>query len=143
MSVSLHPKAITYGFVVFFSSNLFNIFHSHVLLYLVIYIFFILLQNRKKAKLKQKPGTSLVVQCLRLHACNAGCLGSIPGQQTKIPYAVQCGQNKKRGPQNYADHWQMPCCRSVEKPLKVSYGHGVPSCKFRYLFLTPFTVSEC
>ena len=42
-----------------------------------------------KPKPKQKWwGTSLVVQWLRLHAPNAGCLGSIPGQGTKIPYAT-------------------------------------------------------
>ena len=42
-----------------------------------------------KPKQKQKWwGTSLVVQWLRLHAPNAGCLGSIPGQGTKIPYAT-------------------------------------------------------
>jgi len=33
--------------------------------------------------------TSLVVQWLRLHASNAGDAGSIPGQGTKILYAVQ------------------------------------------------------
>ena len=37
-------------------------------------------------------GTSVVVQWLRLHAANAGDLGSIPGQGTKIPHAAQCGQ---------------------------------------------------
>ena len=35
-------------------------------------------------------GTSLVVQWLRLHAPNAGGLGSIPGQGTKIPFAIRC-----------------------------------------------------
>ena len=34
------------------------------------------------------PGTSLVAEWLGLHAPNAGCLGSIPGQGTKIPYAT-------------------------------------------------------
>ena len=33
-------------------------------------------------------GTSLVTQWLRLHTPNAECLGSIPGQETKIPYAT-------------------------------------------------------
>ena len=33
-------------------------------------------------------GTSLVIQCLRLHAPNAGGLGSIPGQQAR-PYILQ------------------------------------------------------
>ena len=32
--------------------------------------------------------TSLVVQWLRLHAPNAGGLGSIPGQGTKIPHTA-------------------------------------------------------
>ena len=34
------------------------------------------------------PGTSLVVQWLRLHASSAGGAGSIPGWGTKIPHAV-------------------------------------------------------
>ena len=33
-------------------------------------------------------GTSLVVQRLRLHASNAGGVGSIPGWGTKIPHAA-------------------------------------------------------
>ena len=37
-------------------------------------------------------GTSLVIQWLRLHASTAVAMGSIPGQGTKIPRAVQCGQ---------------------------------------------------
>ena len=37
------------------------------------------------------PGTSLVVQWLRLSAFTAGVLGSIPGQGTKILHAM-CGQ---------------------------------------------------
>ena len=41
-------------------------------------------------------GTSLTVQWLRLHAFNAGHLGSIPGSGTKIPYAIWCSQKKKK-----------------------------------------------
>ena len=41
-----------------------------------------------------KRGTSLAVQWLRLHASTAGVTGSIPGQGTKIPQAVQ--KTKKR-----------------------------------------------
>ena len=41
-------------------------------------------------------GTSLTVQWLRLHAFNAGHLGSIPGWGTKIPYAIWCSQKKKK-----------------------------------------------
>ena len=37
-------------------------------------------------------GTSLVVQWFRLHASNAGVMGSIPGWGTKIPHASMCGQ---------------------------------------------------
>ena len=36
-------------------------------------------------------GTSPVVQWLRLHSSNAGGMGSIPGQETKILHAAQCG----------------------------------------------------
>lgn len=34
-------------------------------------------------------GNSLVVQWLRLHASNAGAVGLIPGQRTKISHALQ------------------------------------------------------
>ena len=39
--------------------------------------------------LRSNPGTSFVVQWLRLHAPNAGDSGLIPGQGTKTPYALQ------------------------------------------------------
>ena len=39
-------------------------------------------------------GNSLVVQGLGLHAFTTEGLNSIPGQGTKIPQAVQCGQDK-------------------------------------------------
>ena len=38
--------------------------------------------------LKAEYGISLVVQQLRLHAANAGGLGLIPGQETKIPHTT-------------------------------------------------------
>ena len=41
-------------------------------------------------------GTALVVQWLRLHAPNAGGLGSVPGWGTKIPYAACLGRKKKK-----------------------------------------------
>ena len=41
-------------------------------------------------------GTFLVVQWLRLHTSNADGVGSIPGQETKIPHAKQCGQRIKK-----------------------------------------------
>ena len=40
-------------------------------------------------------GTSLVVQWLRLYTFNAGDAGSIPGGETKIPYAAW------RGPKHF------------------------------------------
>ena len=41
-------------------------------------------------------GTSLIVQQLRLQASTAGGRGSTSGQGTKIPEAVQYGQNVKQ-----------------------------------------------
>ena len=41
---------------------------------------------------KQKEGTSLVVQWLRLHAPNIGGMCLIPGRGTKIPHAHQRGK---------------------------------------------------
>ena len=46
--------------------------------------------------MKNAYGTSLVVQWLTLHAANAGGMGLIPGQATKIPHAMQCGQKIKK-----------------------------------------------
>ena len=43
---------------------------------------------RSRAGAETHPGTSLVVQWLRLRASNAGGKGLIPGQGTKIPHAV-------------------------------------------------------
>ena len=39
--------------------------------------------------------TSLAVQWLGLCTSTAEGMGSIPGQGTEIPHAVQCGQEKK------------------------------------------------
>ena len=47
-------------------------------------------------ELRRVPGTSLVVQWLRLLTSTAGDTGSTPGWATKIPHAVQCGQKKKK-----------------------------------------------
>ena len=47
-------------------------------------------------------GTFLVVLWLRLHASNAGAVGSIPGRGTKIPHGgelrshIPCGVAKKK-----------------------------------------------
>ena len=49
--------------------------------------------EQKKAVTKIKnSGTSLVVQWLRLRTSNAGDVGSISGQGTKIPHAAWCGK---------------------------------------------------
>ena len=54
-------------------------------------------RNTKKQCLQSsKKGTSLVAQWLRLCASNARGVGLIPGQGTKIPHAIQCGQKKKK-----------------------------------------------
>ena len=45
---------------------------------------------------KKTLGTSLVVQWLRLLAPNAGGMGPIPGQGTKIPHATWHDQKKKK-----------------------------------------------
>ena len=36
-----------------------------------------------------------MVQSLGLQAATAGGMGSIPGRGTKIPHAMQCGQEQK------------------------------------------------
>ena len=40
-------------------------------------------------------GTALAVQWLRLRACNAGSMGLIPGQGTKVPHASRSVAKKK------------------------------------------------
>ena len=46
---------------------------------------------------KISVGTSLMAQCLKLHASNAGVMGLISSQATKIPHVMQYGQKKKTG----------------------------------------------
>ena len=45
---------------------------------------------------KPPTETYLAVQWFRLHAPNAGSVGLIPGQQTKILHATLCSKKKKR-----------------------------------------------
>ena len=45
---------------------------------------------------KRYLGNTLTVQWLGLHTFTAGVLGSIPGQETRIPQALQCGKKKKK-----------------------------------------------
>ena len=44
----------------------------------------------------EKAGTSLVVQWLRLHASTVGGTGQIPGQGTKLLYAMWRSQKRKK-----------------------------------------------
>ena len=50
--------------------------------------------SRTCAEETAPEGTSLVVQWLRLSPFSAGSVGLIPDLGTKIPYALQQGQNK-------------------------------------------------
>ena len=76
--------------------NLWYVNYATIKLFFKIQIFGILLQLAiLPTSLKSHPGTSLVVQWLRLRAPNAGGPGSIPGQgtrshmpQLKIPHAA-------------------------------------------------------
>ena len=52
--------------------------------------------------------TSLKVQWLRLCTCIAEDSGLIPGQETKIPHAVRCGQNKTKQKLNVHGSWYLP-----------------------------------
>ena len=45
--------------------------------------------NGISALIKETPGTCLVVQWLRVWACNAVGTGLIPGWGTKIPHGMQ------------------------------------------------------
>ena len=59
------------------------------------------LENTEKPRAEVREefchfGTSLVVQWLRLCASNAGDMGSIPGQGTKIPHACRARKKKKK-----------------------------------------------
>ena len=49
-------------------------------------------ETRKERQPIRVCWTSLAVQWLRLPASDAGDMGSIPGQETKIPHAMRCSQ---------------------------------------------------
>ena len=51
------------------------------------------LQARSRCPKSVYSGTSLAAQWLGIHVSNAEGMGLIPDQETKIPYAPQCGQN--------------------------------------------------
>ena len=71
------------GLKIFEVDNSFNSYHTAV--------FYLFWQARSV-----KTGTSLAVQCLRLHSSNAGDESLIPGQRTKIPHTMGNGQKKER-----------------------------------------------
>ena len=48
--------------------------------------------------IKTSPGDSLAVQWLRVGACIARGLSSIPGRGSEFPQAAQCHQKKKKKP---------------------------------------------
>ena len=53
---------------------------------------------------KKGPGTSLVVQWLRLRASNAGNASSNPSPGTKIPHAVWLSQKKRKKAHMFTQH---------------------------------------
>ena len=67
-----------------------------------------------------------MVQWLGLGAFTAGAPGSIPGQETKIPQATQCGKKKKKDSALYP--------KVSGKPLKNSKS-VIDLIKFAFLFL--------
>ena len=56
------------------------------------------------------PGTSLAVQWLRLCAPNAGGMGSIPGQGTKIPHVAWHSLKNKKKILNFKKESNPHCC---------------------------------
>ena len=46
--------------------------------------------------MKELHGNSLMVQCLEFHVLTAVSQGSIPGQETKSPQAMQYSQKKRK-----------------------------------------------
>ena len=72
------------------------------------------------------PWTSLVVQCLRLHASTAGGPGLIPGWGTKILHATQYGKKKKKST-GFLRAVTLPtslCQGQVQLPACVGSGRG-------------------
>ena len=72
-------------------------------------------------------GSSLAVQWLGLSAFTAEVPGSIPGQGTKIPQAVQCGKNKTKQKQNEETKttlWDFPGDPVVKNPCFHCREHG-------------------
>ena len=53
---------------------------------------------------QQAPGTSLVVQWLRLSASSAGGMSLIPGQGTEIPHVTWYSQKKKQKKKRTSSH---------------------------------------
>ena len=77
---------------------------------------------------------SLVVQCLRLHAFNAGDTGFILGWRTRIPHATGCSQKKKKKRIYYKAYTFLF--------LEIKVIHFFKRCKFRKSRIQLSEVSE-
>ena len=53
--------------------------------------------------MKDRRGTSLVIQWLRFYTSNTGGAGLIPGQGTKFPHATQRSKKMKEGKNDKRD----------------------------------------
>ena len=73
----------------------------------------------QKVKRIARFGTSLAVQWLRLHASNAGSVGSIPGRGTPTRRRVRPKKKKKR---------IAPVCASATSTLSPGSPHAPSSC---------------
>ena len=67
---------------------------------------------------RKARGTSLVVQCLRLHAPNAGGSGSIPGQGTKMPQAAAKPAHSRACARQLESHSEDPAQPEINKWIK-------------------------
>ena len=77
------------------------------------------MSNFYKSVLK-KLGTSLAVQWLKTPLPNAGGMGLIPGQGTKIPHVLECSQ-KLKGAKNTTER-KKTILRKLKKLRTISQG---------------------
>ena len=79
--------------------------------------------------LKQLQGIFLVIQWLRLHACNARGMGLNPGQGTRIPHAVWCSQKIIKSNKELSSTRNLKSCF----PLEIRFYHQLRSVDQRQL----------
>ena len=79
-------------------------------------------------------GTTLTIQCLRLHVSTAGSVGSIPRGRTRISHDTQCGQKKKGGDLSPVGAWH-----GVEGPHLAWGARKRSQRSFRRLPLSPLS----